>query len=431
MRNLFPPDLNPNSTDLDFLAQLQHQGAATGLIDFTLKSLVALWFACRESRETDGAVFVLPLSHTKEIINTRTLKLQIAHFFKDNTLWSWEPTPLGSRIEAQGSVFVFGGTEIPVSIMNKFVVKANCKQEILAQLETQHHIHEEILNPDFPGYAEANASNKPFDIQRSVLYWEEQVELAQNDNQLSLAFYNCGVACGAVNDLAKAIEYFDKAIERNPHYVSAYYNRGHAKSELNQHEEAIVDYDKALCIAPNDSRVYSSRGDSKAKLGLLEEAMKDHDKALEIFPNDANAYNNRGLVNLGLGKLFDAIADFIAAIQIDPDFELAYVNRSSARAALGKHEEAILDCNAAIRINPESVKAYVNRGGSKLHLKQYKGAVADFDTAICINPKFTIAYYNRGNAWLALNLREKAINDYTTALSRPRVCNGLLPARNH
>ena len=48
--------------DLSILAQLQHQGAATSLIDFSDNPLVALWFACKKNLNQDssnGKVFIL------------------------------------------------------------------------------------------------------------------------------------------------------------------------------------------------------------------------------------------------------------------------------------------------------------------------------------------------------------------------------------
>ena len=44
--------------ELELLADLQHHGAATCLIDFTRNALVALWFAC-EKLDADGKVFVV------------------------------------------------------------------------------------------------------------------------------------------------------------------------------------------------------------------------------------------------------------------------------------------------------------------------------------------------------------------------------------
>ena len=43
----------------DLLAQLQHYGSVTNLIDFTRDYLIALFFACDSEPETDGRVILL------------------------------------------------------------------------------------------------------------------------------------------------------------------------------------------------------------------------------------------------------------------------------------------------------------------------------------------------------------------------------------
>ena len=47
-------------SDLELLADLQHYGAATCLIDFTTNALVALWFACYEEPGQAGKVIAMP-----------------------------------------------------------------------------------------------------------------------------------------------------------------------------------------------------------------------------------------------------------------------------------------------------------------------------------------------------------------------------------
>lgn len=56
--NNFDRRNNPPLHDLELLAELQHYQAATCLIDFTLNSLIALWFASTPSA-TNGKVFIL------------------------------------------------------------------------------------------------------------------------------------------------------------------------------------------------------------------------------------------------------------------------------------------------------------------------------------------------------------------------------------
>ena len=75
------PELRECQSELEILAQLQHHGAATGLIDFTMSPLVALWFACSERPADDGAVYVLPRSETRVITESEVLTRPAPAFF--------------------------------------------------------------------------------------------------------------------------------------------------------------------------------------------------------------------------------------------------------------------------------------------------------------------------------------------------------------
>ena len=182
MRGFIPPGLRENSADLEFLAQLQHQGAATGLIDFTRQPLVALWFACNATRKADGAVYVLSRSATRAVSKRDLEDKTIQDFYKKNKLWLWEPSAIGNRIVAQGSIFVFGVPRIYPIQMKQLIVQADRKDDILKELETLYGINEEVLFADFSGYATANASSRIFDVNRTIDYWHEQIELASDSN---------------------------------------------------------------------------------------------------------------------------------------------------------------------------------------------------------------------------------------------------------
>ena len=50
-------------SDIEILAELQHNGAATCLVDFTLNSLVALWFACLGNTNKDCVVYLININN--------------------------------------------------------------------------------------------------------------------------------------------------------------------------------------------------------------------------------------------------------------------------------------------------------------------------------------------------------------------------------
>ena len=83
-------------TDIQMLSVLQHQGAATMLLDFTENPLVALWFACVDKPESDGKVFAVDIGNPLAWTNGRKVEQPLD---EDQGLVYYEPDrSLGLRI---------------------------------------------------------------------------------------------------------------------------------------------------------------------------------------------------------------------------------------------------------------------------------------------------------------------------------------------
>ena len=218
-------------SDLELMAELQHYGAATCLIDFTTNALIALWFACEEKSDKAGKVVAMETSDPEkfsvigyEDLNTKTIK----EFLNMGKLWKWSPSSLNNRIVAQQSVFVFGEGNIGESYYEEIQIDAGSKQSIKEALEKLYGIKEQQLFNDFAGFALCNAHDKPYD------------EFTAED------YFSWGVKFHQQGEYKKAIDYYDKTIENNPQHDWAYTNRGSAKGGLGQYQEAISDYDKSI-----------------------------------------------------------------------------------------------------------------------------------------------------------------------------------------
>src|SRR5262249_39459702 len=85
----------------------------------------------------------------------------------------------------------------------------------------------------------------------------------------------------------KAINYFTKAIERDPQCKDSYVFRGNAKSALGDKQGGIGDYNKALEIDPKYALAYNNRARAKYDLEDKQGAIADFNKALEIDPKFA------------------------------------------------------------------------------------------------------------------------------------------------
>lgn len=156
-------------SDLELLAELQHFGAATCLIDFSRNTLVALWFACQQSstgKAKNGKVFAIrsdDSARSKTITPKLVIEKDIDYFFREDEhgrypLYQWQPKYQNNRIIAQQSVFIFGGTQVETEA--ECVILKSSKEGILISLDKVSGITEASIYPDFDGFARLHAQNK-------------------------------------------------------------------------------------------------------------------------------------------------------------------------------------------------------------------------------------------------------------------------------
>ncbi len=388
-----------NYSDLELLAELQHNGAATCLIDFTTNALIALWFACWGKSERDGKVIAMATDDPERFreVTYEDLNKPITKFLNQSKLWKWVPSHLSNRIVAQQSVFVFGEGKIDEKDYESIKIEGDSKKNILDELEKKFGITEQYLFSDFTGFSLSNAHDRPYSDYT-----------AENHFYLGLRLQQQG-------DPEKARDHYDKAIELNPQFSEAYYNRGNARRASGDHQGAITDYDKAIELNPQFSGAYYNRGNARRASGDHQGAIADYGKAIELNPQDAEAYNNRGNARRASGDHQGAITDYDKAIELNPQDTKAYNNRGNARRASGDHQGAITDYDEAIKINPQDAEAYYNRGNAKQISGDHQGAITDYDEAIKINPQDAEAYYNRGNAKKASGNEAGAHKDFAKA----------------
>ena len=385
-------------SELELLAQLQHNGAATCLIDFTLNALVALWFACREEPGKAGKVVAMETAESEDfsIVTYENLQDPIKEFLNQDKLWEWTPSNLGNRIVAQNSVFVFGERKIEKERWHyeEIRVAASSKGEIREELKEKFGISEESLFSDFTGFALSNAHDRPYRDYTAEDY-------------LSL-----GLTFRQRRDFEKAINVYDKALELAPEDMRVYRNRGIAKRASGDISGAIADFDQAIILNPEYSEAYGGRGLAKRLSGDHQGAIADFDKVIELNPQSVLTYRNRGLTKRILGDHQGAIADFDKALDLNPQYAQAYVGRGIAKRASRDHQGAIDDFDKALELTPEDMRVYRNRGIAKRASGDISGAIADFDQAITLNPEYGKAYGGRGIAKRLSGDHQGAIADF-------------------
>ena len=203
-------------TDLELLAELQHHGAATCLIDFTTNALVALWFACEAETDQAGKVVAMATDNFELFSTVKYDDLQndIDEFLYKDKLWKWAPSHMSNRIVAQQSVFVLGEGLIAAIHYEAVKIDLSSKQQIGEELKERFGINEQHLFSDFTGFALSNAHDRPYSGYTIEDYLHQGIEFTQR------------------RDFKDAINVCNRAIKLDPNNSMVFHTRGNAKCEI-------------------------------------------------------------------------------------------------------------------------------------------------------------------------------------------------------
>ena len=307
-------------SDLELLAELQHHGAATCLIDFTREFLVAMWFACqihkdKDDKETDGKVFIVNINNpgvflslerkdlehaggiepalnfeTRERGNMPDIKQNIRHAAlmppeqantPENTTsiqqtpsyWHWSPHGMNERILRQNSLFVFGDLGmLDAHLVGKIQIPKTDKKNVLEELKALG-ITGEALFKDIPGFAMSHGHDQPI---------PPRYESAEDYRQAGDVAYQ-------KNELEKARHFYTKAIDidPNPDYRKAYSNLVIVNIDMNDWESASAACEKLIGMMPEDFFSHTILGYVKFYQGDLEQAKEYFNKVIKILPDAA------------------------------------------------------------------------------------------------------------------------------------------------
>jgi tetratricopeptide (TPR) repeat protein len=243
----------------------------------------------------------------------------------------------------------------------------------------------------------------------AIQYFEKAVK---KNPQYYKALFELGLAYGELGRWNEAIEAYKQIIRINPDYTDAQYNVGLIYYNLGRYNEAIEAYKQAIKIKPDYTNAYYNLGLLYDELGRYDEAIESFKQGIRISPDYADAHYNLGVSYENLGRYNEAIETYKEAIRINPDYVTAHYNLGWIYGELGRYNEAINAYKQAIRIYPDYEMAHYNIGWVYGELGKYNESIKAYKQVIRINPDYTDAHYNLGLSYLVVGNKDSALDEY-------------------
>lgn len=191
---------------------------------------------------------------------------------------------------------------------------------------------------------------------------------------------------------AKAVQYFQQAIAKDPAYAAAYSGLADCFSTLG-----------VLCVvSPNDG---CGKGKALAQ------------RALELDPGLAEAHVSLALSTMWYDHDFVvAEREFERSIELNPRYATGRAWFGMCLAMMGRFEEAYTELKRAIRLEPHSAGIHFISGFGHFFMRRHDQSIKHYENAIELDPGRAQAHAGLGYAYLCKSTHEPAITSLRKAV---------------
>ena len=233
----------------------------------------------------------------------------------------------------------------------------------------------------------------------------------RNKRATAERLYSQGLGILSRDEFAKALPYFERAVEFDSNYAEAWYQVGFCYGMLGKHSEALKASKKAAELSPEWIETHINVGASSFALGKYRDAAQAYKKAIRLDQSDANIQYALGLSYNRLGRTAEEILAYKRAIEIRPDFTNAFELLGLAYFKQKRYKNAI-KAFEQLQSYKADAETYNYLGESYFALGKTQESVNAFSNAINANPDFEKARYNLGRAYLKQGNRGMAQIQY-------------------
>ncbi len=211
---------------------------------------------------------------------------------------------------------------------------------------------------------------------------------------------------------AQAIEYGEKAVEADPHFIEAHYYLARIYQYTNWYYREAKEWEKYIeliqekkVISPEAQKdlayAYYRLGYSAYQREEYDECIQYLQQSIKISPTMIESHYWLGRVFYEKDRLNDALISWRKVLEIDPYYPRAEYFYEKVKNSLTYGKEAY---------------AYYEEGYNLYEQRLYEEAISKYRQAIRLNPHFAQAYYWLGRIYFERGNFQEAANNWQEVL---------------
>jgi tetratricopeptide (TPR) repeat protein len=256
------------------------------------------------------------------------------------------------------------------------------------------------------------------------------LQALSRDSTSAAALSGAGRAALAKHDLARAVDYLQRALALEPRALGLHHSLAAAYRGLGQIDRARVHLQRRGTGRPvprdplmeayerllHSPLSYENQGLRALDSGQVRDAADLFRKGLELAPDDPGLLHRLGTALFMAGDSAGAVQQFEEALRRAPEFPRAHFGLGMVLNLSGRHEQAIEHFAAAVKYQPDYLEARLGLAEALRVTGRLQESLPQFERIVELDPTLAEAWVMYGMTLMRLGRYEEARDRLNEAL---------------